>query len=105
MEPDAFSCLNLTFVENTHSIESPLADKLLVCSYEQNTGFIRGGCMFYFKDIAMIRLYFLAAHCVDGCLHLGNDIYFAYGSIEDELFCRNLYLFEMLKRVALDPIQ
>jgi hypothetical protein len=25
----------------------------------------------------------------------------ANGSIEDELFCRNLYLFEMLKRVSI----
>jgi hypothetical protein len=53
----------------------------------------------------MILFYFLPASCVDGCLHLGNEIYLAYGSNEDELFCRNLYLFEMLKCVALDPIQ
>ena len=62
-------------------------------------GFIIGGgaCS---KRIAMILLYFLAANCVDGCLHLGNDIDLVYGSIEDELFCGHLYLFEMLKHVA-----
>jgi hypothetical protein len=34
----------------------------------------------------MILLYFLAANCVDGCLHLGNDIDLVYGSLKMNYF-------------------